>query len=81
MLDRPEKGCLPTLSFMTPLQERRRSGETSFYVCSACIYCTAGLITVGSLSFYCKLLKKNYFQKKKIKCSYYNLICWDFVLL
>ena len=40
-------------------------GETSFYVFSACIYCTAGLITVGSLSFCCKLLNKNYFQKKK----------------
>ena len=39
-------------------------GETSFYVFSACIYCTAGLITVGSLSFCCKLLNKNYFQKK-----------------
>jgi len=42
-------------------------GETSFYVFSACIYCTAGLITVGSLSFCCKLLNKNYFQKKKKK--------------
>jgi len=39
-------------------------GETSFYVFSACIYCAAGLITVESLSFCCKLLNKNYFQKK-----------------
>jgi len=41
--------------------------ETSFYVFSACIYCTAGLIKVRSLSFCCKLLNKNYFQKKTFK--------------
>jgi len=38
-----------------------KCGEPSCYVFSACIYCTAGLITVGSLSFCCKLLNKNYF--------------------
>jgi len=41
-----------------------QSGETSFYAFSACIYCTAGLITLGSLSFCCKLLNTNYFKKK-----------------
>ena len=46
-------------------------GETSFYVFSACNFCTAGLITVRSLdlTFCCKLLNKNYFQKKN---QYYD---------
>ena len=49
-------------------------GETSCYVFSACNFCTAGLITVRSLdlTFCCKLLNKNYFQKKISKTPVNN---------
>jgi len=45
-----------------------QSGKTSFYVFSACIYCTAGLITVGSLlnfvvNYYIRIIL---FSKNKI---------------